>query len=265
MTEPRQSFFVPDGDALVPQPLAKGPWGQTLHGRIFGALCARAVDEYLAADEGLMCARLTVDIFRAATMDPVWVTTRVVRQGRRILVLEVRIEQETGPVGEGKAMLLRTSEQPPGELLETPHWDVPTPPELGEPRPAMPGRVQMWDSWLIDDNSSNESRLRGGLWMRELHDLVEGEPLTPMVRLGATGDIAHPIANSSTEGLGFINSDYTIYLGREPRGEYLGIQPYGHISSFGVAAGQCIVHDLDGPIGFFSAAAIANSMKRANS
>ncbi len=264
MTAPKQAFFVPEGDTLVPQPLAKGPWGQTLHGRIFGALCARAVDEYLAADEGLMCARLTVDIFRAATMDPVRVSTRVVRQGRRILVLETRIEQESGPVGEGKAMLLRKSEQPPGELLETPRWDVPTPDQLGAPRPPSPGRPPMWESWLIEDNSPNESRLRSGLWMREIHDLVEGEELTPLVRLGATGDIAHPIANSSTEGLGFINSDYTIYLGREPRGEYLGIQPYGHVSSFGVAAGQCVVHDLEGPIGFFAAGAIANSMARAN-
>jgi hypothetical protein len=264
VTAPKQAFFVPEGDTLVPQPLAKGPWGQTLHGRIFGALCARAVDEYLAADEGLMCARLTVDIFRAATMDPVRVSTRVVRQGRRILVLETRIEQESGPVGEGKAMLLRKSEQPPGELLETPRWDVPTPDQLGAPRPPSPGRPPMWESWLIEDNSPNESRLRSGLWMREIHDLVEGEELTPLVRLGATGDIAHPIANSSTEGLGFINSDYTIYLGREPRGEYLGIQPYGHVSSFGVAAGQCVVHDLEGPIGFFAAGAIANSMARAN-
>lgn len=264
MTEPRQSFFVPDGDVLVPQPLAKGPWGQTLHGRVFGALCARAVDEYLIADAGLICARLTVDIFRAATMDPVWVTTRVVRQGRRILVLETRIEQENGPVGEGKAMLLRRSEQPAGELLETPRWDVPTPLDLGDPRPTEPGRVAMWDSWLISDVSSNEFRLRGGLWMRELHDLVQGEPLTPMVRLGAAGDVAHPVANSSTTGLGFINSDYTIYLGRQPRGEYLGIQPYGHVSEAGVAAAQCIVHDLDGPVGFFATAAIANSMVRAN-
>lgn len=261
----RQSFFVPEGDALVPQELAKGPWGRTLHGRVFGALCARAVDEHLARDRELICSRLTVDIFRAATMDPVRVSTRVVRQGRRILVLETLIEQDSGPVGEGKAVLLRRSEQPPGELLSTPPWDVPGPVELGEPRAAMPGRTALWDSWLIADVSHTEFRMRGGLWMRERHDLVQGEPLTPMVRLGAAGDIAHPVANSSTEGLGFINADYTIYIGREPRGEHLGIQPYGHVSDAGVASAQCIVHDLDGPVGFVATTAIANSMARANS
>jgi acyl-coenzyme A thioesterase PaaI-like protein len=265
-TEPaRQSFFVADGDTLVPQELAKGPWGRTLHGRVFGALCARAVDERLAADPGLICSRLTVDIFRAATLDPVRVTSRVVREGRRIVVLEVRIEQESGPVGEGKAVLLRRGEQPPGDLLATPRWDVPTPEQMGSPRPPMPGRTPMWDSWLIADVSDTEFRLRGGLWMREIHDLVEGEPLTPMTRLGAAGDVAHPVANSSTVGLGFINADYTIYIGREPRGDVLGIQPYGHVSADGVASAQCVVHDLDGPVGFFATTAIANSMARANS
>jgi hypothetical protein len=66
------------------------------------------------------------------------------------------------------------------------------------------------------------------------------------------------VSLASDRGLNFINADYTIYLGREPRGEYIGIQPYGQVSDRGVAVGQCVVHDLDGPAGFVATTAVAN-------
>lgn len=264
--QPRQFFFQPDGKWLVPQPLAKGPWGQTLHGRIFGALFAREVDSFLAEDAELICSRLTVDIFKPGAMAPVMVSSQVIRNGRRIVVLESTIEQENGAIAQGKAVLLRRSEQPEGELPSTPAWDVPTPLDPGTGLVRRDNRANaMWESWIIAEDGDRENRLRKGLWMRELHDLIEGEPLTPMVRLGAAGDVVHPVGNASTAGLGFINADYTMYLGREPRGDYIGIQPYGHISDAGVAAAQCIAHDLEGPFGFIATTAIANSMARANS
>jgi hypothetical protein len=71
-------------------------------------------------------------------------------------------------------------------------------------------------------------------------------------------DLASPVSNSSTQGVSFINADYTVYLGREPQGEYIGIQPSGHVSERGVAAGHCVVHDLRGPVGLVTTAAVAN-------
>lgn len=262
--QPRQSFFVADGDLLVPQPLAKGPWGDTLHGRVFGALCAREVDRHRDADPEMVCARLTVDIFRSGTLAPVAVSTRVIRAGRRILVIESTIEQDGAAIGQGKAVLLRRTEQPQGELPSTPAWEVPTPLD-GDARLRSEDRPgALWQSWILAEDGNRQFRLRHGLWMRELHDLVAGESPSPLVRLAAAADVAHPVGNSSTEGLGFINADYTVYLGREPRGDYIGIQPYGHISEAGVGVAQCIAHDLDGPFGFIATAALANSMTRAN-
>jgi hypothetical protein len=257
-------FFVADGDALIPQPISRGPWGETMHGRVFGALAAREVERYRANDPDLICARLTVDIFKPGLMTPVWMSTRAIREGRRIAVLEVTIEQEGGPIGQGKAMLLRATDQPTGQRMPTPEWGVPTPLELGAGTDDRGAVTRLWESWPIAPRGEREFRMRDGLWMREIHDLVGGEALTPLTRLGAAGDVAHPVGNSSTTGLEFINPDYTIYMGREPRGEYIGIQPYGHISALGIGVAQCIAHDLDGPFGFIAAAALANSMTRAN-
>jgi hypothetical protein len=43
------------------------------------------------------------------------------------------------------------------------------------------------------------------------------------------------------------------------------MQPYGQVSEDGVAVGQCIAHDVDGPFGYVTTAAVANDMAQANS
>ncbi|HEY3685993.1 MAG TPA: acyl-CoA thioesterase domain-containing protein [Streptosporangiaceae bacterium] len=248
-----EGFFRVDGELLVPAEFATSPWGRVLHGRLIGGLTARATEGVRAGDPELACGRLTIDMFRSARVAPVRVESRTVRAGRRIVVLEVTVEQEDGPIGQGRAVLLRRSEQPDAPLLRTPRWDVPAPAELGPPRPPRPGRTWTapWHTWGAGGSP-------GGMWIRETHPLITGEELTPLVRLALAADLASPAANSSADGLHFINADYTVYLGREPRGAYTGIQPSGHISEHGVAAGQCVVHDLDGPVGFVATTAVAN-------
>ena len=260
-----EGFFRADGDALIPADFASSPWGAVLHGRLIGGLTARAVEQAHAGDPDLMCSRLTIDMFRSAPLAPVRVGVRPIRTGRRIAVLEVTVENDDGPVGQGKAVLLRRSQQPEGTFRPTPPWDVPTPPELGPP-PASPaaGRrwTAPWESWSAGPAAAEPGALRAGLWIREVHPLITGEPLTPLVRLSMAADLASPVANASDRGLDFINADYTIYLGRDPVGEYIGIQPYGHVSERGVAVGQCVVHDLAGPVGFVATTAVANAMAR---
>jgi hypothetical protein len=251
-----EGFFRADGDLLVPAAFATSPWGQVLHGRLIGGLTARAAERARAESAGLACARLTVDLFRSVPLGPVLVTTNAVRAGRRIMVLDVTVEQDGGPVGQGRAVLLRRSEQPDGRFRPPPAWDAPTPPELGPPQPMATRRwTPPWESWRVGDGAR---AMTEGLWIRDTHPLVTGEPLTPLVRLAMAADVASPVANSSDLGLSFINADYTVYLGREPQGEYVGIQPDGHLSEQGVAAGRCVLHDLIGPVGFVGTAAVAN-------
>lgn len=269
MTEaitPSRCFFIPDGNQLVPQPIARGPWGMTMHGRLFGGLAAREIERLREDDPELACTRLTVELFRSAPIEPVSVSHRVIRSGRRIMVVEATVMQRGEAVGQGKAVLLRRSQQPPGTHPVTPHWDVPTPHEMGEPSARLGTRrfEAPWDSWNVTSRADTMQGLRGGLWMRENQPLVEGEPLTPLIRIAMAADLVSPVGNSSTEGLGFINADYTIYLGHEPRGEFIGIQPYGHLSEDGIAVAQCVAHDLEGPIGFLATTAVANSMSRSN-
>ena len=129
----------------------------------------------------------------------------------------------------------------------------------------MSGRrwIPPWESWPVGGADGGADGgpggvLSGGMWVRDVHPLVTGEPLTPLVRMAMAADLASPVSHFSTRGLSFINADYTVYLGREPHGEHVGIQPAGHVSERGVAAGQCVIHDERGAVGFVATTAVAN-------
>jgi hypothetical protein len=251
-----EGFFQVEGDALIPASFATSPWGQVLHGRLIGGLAARAAEQARAADPELACSRLTVDMFRSAALKPVTVSTTPVRAGRRIVVLDVTIEQDDGPIGAGRVVLLRRSEQPAGNFRPAPTWDARP---QGAPLPATSRRwTAPWESWRVGAHDTPGGMMTDGLWIRDIHPLITGEDLTPLVRLAMAADLSSPVSNSSDHGLSFINADYTVYLGREPEGEYIGIQPSAHVSDRGVAAGQCVAHDLRGSVGFVTTAAVAN-------
>ena len=83
-------FFTRDGDTFHPTEVANGPWDPTsLHGRVIVGLLGFAIEERHSGPE-FVPARLTVDMFRLPTIDkPIEVTTRLVRDGMRIRVVEM--------------------------------------------------------------------------------------------------------------------------------------------------------------------------------
>lgn len=56
-----------------------------------------------------------------------------------------------------------------------------------------------------------------------MRDLVDGEELTPLLRAALAVDVTSSLTNFSTDGLAFINADYTLTLSRLPRGLYIGM------------------------------------------
>jgi len=75
-------------------------------------------------------------------------------------------------------------------------------------------------------------------WLREVRPLAGGEPYTPFSRVATGVDYTSPTANGSETGLDFINSDVTLYLHREPVGEWIGYEVADHQSAEGVALGH---------------------------
>jgi len=95
------------------------------------------------------------------------------------------------------------------------------------------------------------------LWMSEVRELVEGMALTPFVRVAVAADFASPFANAGDRGLGFINSDVTLYLHRLPVTRWIGFEVVNHHATDGIAIGECWLHDEQGAIGISTVAALA--------
>jgi acyl-CoA thioesterase len=95
--------------------------------------------------------------------------------------------------------------------------------------------------------------------MSEIRDCVEGEPLTPFVRVALAADFASPFANSGDQGLKWINSDITLYLARLPATDWVGFEVKNHQAHKGVAVAECWLYDEEGPIGFSSVAALGQN------
>ncbi|NUP82159.1 MAG: thioesterase family protein [Nonomuraea sp.] len=248
------AFFTRKRGEFVPAPHARSPWSpDMLHGRLLGGLAARALEER-HAEPGLHFARLTVDLFRNSPMLPVTVETTLVRDGRRIRVADAVLSTEQGVIGRASAVLLRQGEQPRDELRHTPAWDEPPP--AGAPAEGQ-GWKPPFDLWRLSGWGEGG---RGRVWLRETHPLVDEEPVSPLTRVALAADFASPLSNYGSEGVSFINADYTITLARLPEGELIGVEATGHLSADGVATGQVTLHDTAGPIGFCLVTAVANAV-----
>jgi len=102
---------------------------------------------------------------------------------------------------------------------------------------------------------------RGALWLRELRDVVEGTPLTPLVRAVLAGDMTNPTTHRGTGGLQYINTDFTLTLVREPVGEFFGVLTQDQHAVDGVSFGLATIHDAAGLLGTCTTTAIANPGK----
>ena len=250
-----EPFFRPEGDHYVPTAASRGPWNpNSLHGRVIAGLLGAEI-ERLHGSPDFLPARLTVDMYRLPDLSPVEVTTRVVRDGNRIKVIDAEFISGGVSAGRATCQLLKRTENPTGNVWKPPTWTVPRPLDIPPPEPSKHPMGGMWAMRRISGDFGEVGQKR--VWMSEVRELVEGRALTPFVRVAVSADFASPAAHAGDKGLEFINSDVTVYLHRVPRGEWIGYEVVNHGATDGVAAGDCFIYDEDGPIGSASCCALA--------
>jgi hypothetical protein len=249
-----EPFFRRDGAAFVPNPISHGPWRKdSMHGRVVAGLLAAQM-EAAVHDRAYTPARFAIDLYRMPDLSAATATVRKVRDGHRIKLIEAEYRVGDVSMARATALFLRKGEQPEGKVWQAPEWRVPHPDEIPEAQRATP-LEGMWEIRTIQGAFGEYARRQ--MWMRDLRELIEGEPLTPFVRAALACDLASPVANAGDQGLEFINSDISLYLYRLPVGEWVGFEAANHHSVAGVGIGQCWLYDLEGAIGYASVAALA--------
>ncbi len=252
------AFLRREGDTFVPNPVCRGPWDpKSLHGRVIAGLLGAEIERHFG-DPAFQFTRLTVDLWRLPDFTPIEVTTRLVRAGGRLKVADAECFADGQSIGRASGVLLRRGEPPEGEIWSPPPWDVPRPEEMApQPRPSIVSSdwEPMWDMRSIGPQWNTAVQKRA--WIREVRSLIEGEELTPFQRVALAADYTSPQANSGTAGLGYINTDITVYIHRLPIGEWLGFETLAHHGAAGVGVGECMLYDEQGAIGRSITAALA--------
>src|ERR1700730_966411 len=253
------AFFVRDGDDFVPTWIAQGPWGSTVSGHVVGGILAWAIERD-AADHELQPARLTVDLLRPTTLEPLRVHTVVSRQGRRIRLVDAHLTQQDRVVARASALFLRRSEQPPDEVWSSPIAMPPLPAEpedLPDRAHADKAHMFFW-SYGRDPVAGSpgigmtEWQQADGpkfAWLRETNPVVDGDPLTPFTRAAMAGDATSSLTHWGPGCLKFINADYTVTLSRLPDGPHIGLAALTHYSHAGVATRVELLFARHGPMG----------------
>jgi hypothetical protein len=252
-----QAFFTHDRvhDAYLPTPASNGPWDpKSLHGRVIVGLLAFVIEQRHGGDD-FVPARLTVDMFRLPGFAPIEIKSRIIRDGLRIRVVEAEFFSGGVSMARASCQLLRKTQNSEGLVWSTPNWDVPALSEIPVPTDPRLGMHGKWTTRPIVGAMGTVGPRR--LWMSEVRDLVEGAALTPFVRVAVAADFASPFANAGDHGLGYINSDVTLYLHRLPVTQWIGFEVVNHRATDGVAIGECYLYDEQGPIGTSTVAALA--------
>ncbi len=248
-----EPFFKRDGQYFVPTSACRGPWNpKSLHGRVIIGLLGFELEQR-HGDPEFLPARLTVDMYKLPGFDPIEITTKVVREGNRIRVVDAEFISGGVSMGRATCQFLKRTENPEGVIWKPLAWDVPKPADI-EPPPERP-MGGMWATRQISGGFASSEQRR--IWMSEVREVVEGTPLTPFQRAAVACDFASPAAHVSDQGLGYINSDVTLYLHRLPATEWIGFETTYHDADDGVAVGECRLYDEQGPIGLASCAALA--------
>ncbi|HLK25485.1 MAG TPA: acyl-CoA thioesterase domain-containing protein [Caulobacteraceae bacterium] len=249
-----EPFFTRTSTGFQPTAASRGPWDpKSLHGRVIAGLLGYEIERTLN-DPAFVPARLTVDMYRLPDLSAVEVTTRMVRDGGRLKVIDAEFFSAGVSMARATCQLLRKTENPPGKVWEPPNWDAPPPDTLPEPDEAR-GMGGMWATKPITGAFGGTGKRE--LWMSEVRELIEGVPLTPFTRAALAADFASPFANAGDQGLGYINSDITLYLHRLPESAWIGFQVVNHHATDGVAIGECFLYDERGPIGSSTVCALA--------
>ena len=241
------AIFIPKGNVFEPTELARGPWDQgAQHG---GAPAALIAGELERIADGRAFARIGIHFLKPVPLAPLSVHTAVEREGRRARRLRAELRADDEVVCFAYALQLSGGGDVPAIPMTASRL---APPESGEETPR-------FTPWTMFGGDGNEVRfVKGGLrepgpaqaWFRLRVPVVAGEPVTPLQRTLAAADFGNGVSSAlGWDDYLFINPELTVYLLREPAGEWVGLDAVTSIDSSGIGLAESTLHDEQGPFG----------------
>ena len=245
------ALFARENGRVVATALTRGPWDENAqHGGAPACLLMRAF-EHLAAPEGLRLARVTYEFLRPVPLGALEVQAAVVRPGRRVQLLEgsIRTPDDTEVV---RARALQVQAASARSAL-APSPAPPSGPEAGRPSDMRPHFSPMFAPDAMEIRFVEGAFIAPGpstAWFRLRVPLFDGEAPSPLQRLAAAGDFGNGVsAPISWNDHLFINPDLTLYVEREPVGEWIALAAETRIPADGIGLAESVLYDERGRVG----------------
>lgn len=256
------SFFTADSstgsEVLTPTDAARSLWSSNqMHGVALSGAMSRAIELSVTRTD-LRPARYTLDMFRPATMDPFTIETTLVREGKRLCLVDARLIQDGEAKARASTILLAPSKDPDGDVWR-PAGD-PTPPESV---PELTGPTVPWfasDAPWSQDFADHQNAGRKQTWQYAV-PIVADEVASPFQAVASIADATTMACNWGTKGVQYINTDITLTLARLPRTGEVGLRGERWTGSDGIAVGVATVFDRDGVIGQTMITSLSNARR----
>jgi len=261
-----ESLFIQEGKIYTPTEKALGPWGGgMLHGGASSGLIGHALDEASGRNE-LQFTRISLDMFRPVPQSPLTIESRIVRDGKRVQVIDVSVIANGKEVarGTGLKMAPKNIELPDGmsvstETLPKPD-EIPVTSMMGEEKAGKipPGLHYNLQTKRIDGFTAQGE---GRAWFRMPVPLVAHKPMSPFVHMCLISDFGNGTGQFYVKNsAGSINADITLYLHRIPDGEWVGFDSKAHMQLNGIGVILTQLYDTKGPVGHISQAIMPQFM-----
>jgi hypothetical protein len=244
-------FLARDGHFVATE-LARGPWDPgAQHGGASAALLMRAFEQ-LPAASGLSISRVTYEFLRPVPLGELEVSAEVVRPGRRVQLLEASVSARGG-LEVVRARALQVHRADPRAPRTAPLSPPPIGPEQGRDNDFRPPHRPMFapdaiEVRFIDGTFDGDGPSTA--WFRLRAQLVAGEPTSQLQLLAAAGDFGNGISSILPwDKYVFINPDLTLYIEREPAGDWICLESRTIIAPEGIATAESVLYDLSGRVG----------------
>jgi len=248
------ALFVPAGDGLwTPDEATRGPWNpEHQHGGAPAALLGGLI-ERAEPGSGLRIARLTIELLRPVPLTPLRAEVEVVRPGKRVQLVEARLFAGDELIVRALALRLRRDEESAARATAD-GPPAPGGPEDGEevrlpfvhPDQPMFGHDGVEVRYVTGDWGTGPAFV----WIRLRKVVIEGEEPSVLQRALAAADFGNGVSAALDWGeWAFINPDLTVYLEREPAGEWIGLDAQTRVGPDGTALAESVLHDERGRFG----------------
>lgn len=202
--------------------------------------------------DSLRVARVSLDILGMIPLKEFTITTRTIRPGKTIELVESVMISEGRDCVVARAWRLLT--QDTSEIAELEDAKAPHPPE------DLPSweEIRGWPGGFIESlqlkSEPNRRPGKGLVWITTDAEIVKGEQTADWVRLLGLADVANGVVPRTGMDLAsaewmFPNTDLQIHMHRLPQGRWLGIEAVQQHGADGIGLTSAILHDVHGPFG----------------